>query len=90
MSNEQVYDEQISPLMAQIIKLCKEHDVPFIALFQLTDKNDTDGELFCNSCSLPEGTGKMLRRIEHVISARMAVEREEKEDGKESNTTSQE
>jgi hypothetical protein len=31
---EQVYDEQINPLMAQIIAICKEHGLPMIASFQ--------------------------------------------------------
>lgn len=30
---EAVYDEQISPLMAQIIAVCKEHRMPMVASF---------------------------------------------------------
>lgn len=30
---ESVYDEQISPLMKQIIDICKEHNLPMIASF---------------------------------------------------------
>lgn len=32
--NEQVYDERISPLMAQIIAICKEHEIPCVATFE--------------------------------------------------------
>lgn len=31
--NEVVYDEQIHPLMAQIIAICKEHGIPMLASF---------------------------------------------------------
>jgi hypothetical protein len=34
MSKEQIYDEQISPLMQQIIEICKEHEIPVFADFQ--------------------------------------------------------
>lgn len=30
---EHVYDSQISPLMTQIIEICKEHSIPMIASF---------------------------------------------------------
>ena len=30
---EAVYDEQIAPLMAQVIELCQEHQLPVIASF---------------------------------------------------------
>ena len=32
-TKEQIYDEQISPLMTQIIKICKEHKIPIVASF---------------------------------------------------------
>lgn len=31
---ESIYDEQIAPLMAQIIVVCKEHRIPLVAQFQ--------------------------------------------------------
>jgi hypothetical protein len=31
--NEAIYDEQINPLMAQIIAICKEHGIPMLASF---------------------------------------------------------
>ena len=33
-SAEQVYDEQIAPLMKQIVAICKEHQIPMVAKFQ--------------------------------------------------------
>lgn len=32
--NESVYDEQISPLMDQIIAICKQHNMPMLATFE--------------------------------------------------------
>jgi hypothetical protein len=40
---EQVYDEQINPLMAQIIAICKEHGLPMVASFQY------EPDSFCTS-----------------------------------------
>lgn len=34
---ERVYDEQISPLMKQIIDICKEHGMPMFTEFQFND-----------------------------------------------------
>lgn len=31
---EKIYDEQISPLMQQIIKICQDNDIPVFAEFQ--------------------------------------------------------
>ena len=31
---EAVYDEQIAPLMAQILAVCKEHGIPMVASFE--------------------------------------------------------
>jgi hypothetical protein len=34
-NNEQVYDEQIAPLMKQIIEICKREKMPMFADFQM-------------------------------------------------------
>lgn len=33
MNTEKIYDEQIAPLMSQIIELCNKHQIPFHASF---------------------------------------------------------
>lgn len=33
-TQEAIYDEKISPLMAKIIEICKEHEIPMMATFQ--------------------------------------------------------
>jgi hypothetical protein len=44
---EHVYDEQIAPLMAQIITICETHGLPMIATFAY--KRDGDENDFCTS-----------------------------------------
>lgn len=48
MSKESVYDDEISPLMAQIITICKREHIPIHASFAL------DGDLLCTTHVHPE------------------------------------
>lgn len=48
MTKEQAYDEQISPLMARIIAICKQHKIAFICDFKLDD------DLHCTSGDVTE------------------------------------
>lgn len=48
MSKENVYDEKICPLMAQIISICEEAKIPLIAQFAL------DGDMRCSTYPCPE------------------------------------
>ena len=41
MSKENVYDEQISPLVHQIIDICKEHNIALLLSAQLQDQTLT-------------------------------------------------
>ena len=43
MNREEAYDTHISPLMTQIIALCKEHDIPMLATFQYNDDRGEEG-----------------------------------------------
>ena len=36
---ESVYDEKIAPLMGQIHAICKENDMPFLAVVQFQDRS---------------------------------------------------
>lgn len=52
---EQVYDEQISPLMAQIIEICKREEIPMAVQFYLKEKHGDNGEpLYCKTVLIPE------------------------------------
>ncbi len=62
---EKVYDEKISPLMTQIIALCKEHKIPMAATFQYCDKPE-EGPGYCTTI-LP--MGRAADRMNRVIGA---------------------
>lgn len=52
-TKEQIYDEQISPLMTQIIAICKEHGIPVVASF--FTPGDDDPELAVTTALLGNG-----------------------------------
>lgn len=62
---EEVYDAEISPLMAQIIEICKAHKMPMFATFLY--RNDPDGDdglcttniLFADERPVPEAMLKL-------------------------------
>jgi len=54
LNKEQVYDEQISPLMLQIIDICQKRGIAMLATFAIPTPED-DG-LQCTSI-LPDETG---------------------------------
>jgi hypothetical protein len=49
---EEVYDEEIFPLMAKIIEVCKRHEMPFVASFQYATGGDEEYG-HCSSALLP-------------------------------------
>ncbi|ORM72409.1 hypothetical protein HA48_14740 [Pantoea wallisii] len=69
---ESVYDEQISPLMKQIIDICKEHKMPMVCSFAF----ENDAELGIGACTtllndfdgrIHDGFSKAWARLEAVI-----------------------
>jgi hypothetical protein len=53
-NKEQVYDSEIEPLMAQIIRVCQERGIAMVASFAIPTPEDAD--LNCTSF-LPDGDG---------------------------------
>lgn len=45
---EDVYDEEIAPLMTKIIEVCKKHELPMLCSFQF-EHSETQGPGFCTS-----------------------------------------
>lgn len=67
MNKEEIYDEQISPLMQQIIAICKDKGIAMQASFDIAhDGEGPNGEdcssLVC-STNLPDGDGKFNERF---------------------------
>jgi len=50
MNKEQIYDEQIHPLMAQIFEICQANKIAFLASFSIPTEEDDD--LRCTSAML--------------------------------------
>lgn len=55
MNKEQAYDSEINPLMAEIIRICGEHKIAFVASFALgPNPEEEDEELLCTSAGLSD------------------------------------
>jgi hypothetical protein len=56
---ERAYDEEINPLMAEIIRVCKQHGIPMFASFELDQRPDRDPDdpLMCTTALLGEDNG---------------------------------
>lgn len=52
---ERVYDDQISPLMTQIIAICKEHKMPMLADFWIGFDEEVEEDLKCTTALLSDG-----------------------------------
>lgn len=65
MTKEQMYDEQFSPLMTELIRLSKLHDIPMVASFQLNDHRTGSEEenpgFLCTTCILPVDSHERLK-----------------------------
>jgi hypothetical protein len=48
-SKEQIYDEQISPLMTRIIEICRSHKIPVAACFGINTDEGEDADLVCST-----------------------------------------
>ena len=53
-AKEEIYDNQISPIMRQILAICQEHKIAVLAEFCLGYDEDADDELCCTSALLTE------------------------------------
>lgn len=73
---EKVYDEQISPLMTQIIQVCRDHKIQMLASFHLReeigdpdldDKPEHERDLVC-STYLQFDNVSFNKKIKHACS----------------------
>lgn len=46
---EAIYDEQISPLMAQIIKICRDNNINMATTFSLDFDEEAEETLYCTT-----------------------------------------
>lgn len=60
---EAVYDEQISPLMTQVIAICKANNIPMVAQFQYANDKENGPALCTTTLPIDGITCDKLRRI---------------------------
>ncbi|MCK5245024.1 MAG: hypothetical protein KAJ90_07115 [Desulfobacterales bacterium] len=63
MNKEEVYDNEISPLMNKIISICKEHKISTLCSFELPIEKDPD--LVCTTALI----GKEYESSDNLNSA---------------------
>jgi len=71
MDREDVHDENISPLMDQIIEICQKHEIPMVASFHIP--TDEHPDLSCTTAltSMPE-TPHIYKVVEMLIFNNLA------------------
>lgn len=62
---EAIYDEKISPLMKEIIELCKKYEMPLVAQFQIANTEDK-GPFFCTTTLPFDGCDQIQQLVEMV------------------------
>lgn len=66
---ESIYDEQISPLMKEIIRICKEHKIAMLAEFALGYQDGCDSQLKCTTTLLDhefDPTPEQMRALDCI------------------------
>ncbi|AJH80306.1 hypothetical protein FOC88_27350 (plasmid) [Bacillus thuringiensis] len=73
---EKVYDEEIAPLLQQILEICKREELPMVAQFYLAGESPYNEEavtpLYCSSVIIPGGRNeeegiKQLQSINQIM-----------------------
>jgi hypothetical protein len=70
-SKEAVYDELVSPLMARIIGICKEHVIPLVAEFQYAV--DEEGPCYCTTVVPFDHQSDHMTELENLVRPRSSV-----------------
>lgn len=68
MNKEQVYDEKINPLMAQIIEICEEHGIAMFCDFAIPTPEDNG---LMVSTVMPDNDGKHPAHHRAFIALKM-------------------
>lgn len=63
---EQVYDEEIHPLVNQILALCQQHEIQFLTSFML-EVNDTEGDMLATTYLKGSEQNDQLTRAKDAI-----------------------
>lgn len=69
---EDVYDEQIAPLMSEIINICRKNNLPIVASFQYCNRKE-DGPGYCSTTLLSGSEDQHMRNLHKAIKASRPV-----------------
>ena len=61
-TREDIYDNEVSPLMKQVLEICKRAEIPLVASFRIDDGTEGDEPLFCTSI-LPDDTSEHMQAL---------------------------
>ena len=67
MTQEDIYDEKVSPLVKQIIEICKEHDMPCLLSFACPDDEDGESSLMCTTAILEDHRIGAKRKLREAL-----------------------
>jgi len=67
---EGVYDDQIAPLMAEIIQICKTHKLPMFAVFQYEATDEEQGNGYVRTRIPADGENRELFDDLQALSGR--------------------
>ena len=69
---ENIYDEQIAPLMSQIIDICRKNNLPIVATFQYCNKKE-NGAAYCSTALLSGNEDQHMRNVHKAVKASRPV-----------------
>jgi len=75
-TKEQFYDKNISPMMEEIIKLCKEKKINMFMAFALDKINDEEGPLYCTTTIIQDtecSSNQHLNKLDAVHFGKLAT-----------------
>lgn len=72
MKREEVFDNQIMPLMKQIAEICLAEDIPYAALYQINDDRESPETLHSVSVNITPDSSVRLSRIVTEIEEELA------------------
>lgn len=65
--SEAIYDEQIAPLMTQIINICRKNRIPMLATFQYGNDEEAGSDDFCTTRIPFDGENPCLEKAMAMI-----------------------
>ena len=72
IDKEKIYDEQISPLMTEIIDICKKNKVAMLASFAIP--KDGDESLKCTTCLLEDDFLEGFEAAQDFLAANSIIQ----------------